>query len=300
MSIVDEIAKTISDYAENSNSQVYGQNLFKPGYIAGLGKFMVKDDGITPKESANFDATNSELTSVGYGIGRAIAGFNSLLIVKQQDFLYLAIDQLVNTTINCIGDDSPKGIFKIIVVVSDLPKEGPQAYSNNISLFSNLSPNIEINYCVNARSLETSLKSKEKPISISFLSSEYIYSSKLIYNSEIEFLDNKILELGNESDIFNIIIGFVPEHILRKLLLEKVYIPINLSELSWIDTITSKCKSLKIKNIVIHESSSSNFNFSEIVAWRIKIIDSEINVNINSHRGKTLASFSLLNQSKNY
>ena len=99
MKTIDNIATLILNYAISNNCQVFGQNLFKPSYISGLGKFLVKEDGITPLDNNWFDATNSELTSVGYGIGRAIANQNTLLIVKQQDFLYLANDQFINTMI---------------------------------------------------------------------------------------------------------------------------------------------------------------------------------------------------------
>ena len=150
--IIDLIAKSIYQFAIINDCDVFGQNLFKPSYISGLGKFLVQEDGNTPLRKNWFDATNSELTSVGYGLGRAIANKNTLLIVKQQDFLYLAIDQFVNTINNCIDEDKLKGKFRIICLVSDIPKEGTQAYSNNISLFSNISESINVDYCFSPES----------------------------------------------------------------------------------------------------------------------------------------------------
>ena len=87
---VDKIATIISEYSNANKSQVFGQNLFKPSYISGLGKKMVKEDLITPINKDYFDATNSELTSVGYGMGRAMEGKNTVLVVKQQDFLFFS------------------------------------------------------------------------------------------------------------------------------------------------------------------------------------------------------------------
>ena len=43
-STVDKIANIISEYSNANTSQVFGQNLFKPSYISGLGKKMVKED----------------------------------------------------------------------------------------------------------------------------------------------------------------------------------------------------------------------------------------------------------------
>ena len=80
---------------------------------------------------------------------------------------------------------------------------------------------------------------------------------------------------------------------------DRLYIPISLSDLDWVNIISNKSKLNDIQNIKIHESSSSNFNFSEIIAWRIKKLTTGIDVNIYSHREKDLDSFSLTNQCNN-
>ena len=85
---VDEFSKIILDYSLASKSQIFGQNLFKPSYISGLGKMLVDTSGLKPLHNDWFDSVNCENTSVGYGIGRAVASKNTVLIVKQQDFLF--------------------------------------------------------------------------------------------------------------------------------------------------------------------------------------------------------------------
>ena len=98
-----------------------------------------------------FNTSNSELTSVGYGIGRALCGNNSILIVKQQDFLYLALDQLINTSCNLSSSQSVKGLFKIVCLISDTGTEGTQAWSSNLS-FESLPPLVQSRYCYSADS----------------------------------------------------------------------------------------------------------------------------------------------------
>ena len=82
--------------------------------------------------------------------------------------MFLAIDQLINSSLNCIDDIKLSGKFKIICLISDLPKEGTQAFSNNISLFSNLSPLIEVN-CFSSNVLKNCLNNSNSNISIFYL-----------------------------------------------------------------------------------------------------------------------------------
>lgn len=292
---IDKIAEIISKYAVYSNSQVFGQNLFKPSYISGLGKKMVENDGITPLSIQNFDATNSELTSIGYGIGRAIEGSNTLLIVKQQDFLFLGIDQFINSTLNCVEEDGLKGKFKIICLVSDMPKEGTQAYSNNIALFSNLSPSLEVNYCFNSQIFEKVLAESKSKISICFLSSEYIYSSSILENIKNNSYFDKFFDFGS-GDNLNIIVGFIPEKKLKPLFKQRIIYPFDMTNLDWIDLLSAIKEKDKIKNINLHESSSSCFNFSENIAWEIKKNFKDQNIFITSYRENKINQFSLRKQ----
>ena len=84
---IDRVAKSIGDYCSNNKVISVGQNLLKPSYISGLGKNLVENDGITPVVKGSFDTTNSELTTVGYCIGRMIEGHDTVHVVKQQDFI---------------------------------------------------------------------------------------------------------------------------------------------------------------------------------------------------------------------
>ena len=295
--IIDHIANDILEFAISKNCQVFGQNLFKPSYISGLGKFLVKEDGITPLNQNWFDATNSELTSVGYGIGRAIANQNTLLIVKQQDFLYLANDQFVNTIINCIGEDYLKGHFRIICLISDLPKEGTQAYSNNISLFSNLAKSIRIDYCFSIDAFKESLNYQKAGLTISFLSSEYIYKSILFSKNKFISSDGNLFYHGNGNN-WDILVGFIPEKYLKNIITKKssIFYPLNLGNFKWLKELDKKLSIKTIKEITIHESSSSNFFFADHIYTFLKSKHSDLKIRIKNYREKQKGSFSLQKQ----
>lgn len=294
---IDLISKKIFEYAIQNECDVFGQNLFKPSYISGLGKFLVKKDGITPLKPNWFDATNSELTSVGFGIGRSLANKNTLLIVKQQDFLYLANDQFINTTINCIGNDSLKGKFRIICLISDLPKEGTQAYSNNISLFSNLSKSIKIDYCFSPDSFQESLNENESGLTISFLSNEYVYKSKFFNEIKFKACNNDLYYYG-DGDVWDIIIGFIPEIHLKKIYnkKKKIFYPTNLTKMRWLKVIEKSIENENPNTITLHESSSSNFIFSDHIYTFLKRKFPEISILINNYRENQKGSFSLKKQ----
>ncbi len=297
MKTIDNIATLILNYAISNNCQVFGQNLFKPSYISGLGKFLVKEDGITPLDNKWFDATNSELTSVGYGIGRAIANQNTLLIVKQQDFLYLANDQFINTMINCIGEDYLKGHFRIICLISDLPKEGTQAYSNNISLFSNLANEIRIDYCFSVDSFEESLKFSNPGLTISFLSSEYTYKSRFFEENKFISTHENLFSHGN-GEYWDILVGFIPEKYLKKIIIKKssIFYPLNVGDFKWLEELENKLKIKAPKEITIHESSSSNFMFADHIYTFLKSKNLDLQIDIKNYRKKQNGSFSLIKQ----
>ena len=212
------ISQLILDHALSTGAEVFGQNLLKPSYIAGLGQCLVEDDGHTPKLKSFFDLPNQELTTIGYGIGRAIGGKHSICIVKQQDFLFLAIDQLINTVGNLHDKDRPKGSFTIICLVSDVPFEGTQAYSNNMAIFENCNAELNVYHCMNVATLNQCFKDSENEwLRLIFLSSDHIYKSSVTNEENHHLLSPGIFVTEHCHDELAIIIGLIENRHLSKI-----------------------------------------------------------------------------------
>jgi len=78
---------------------------------------------------------NCENTHVGAGLGIMLGGGRALLVVKQLDFLLLALDQMVNTTnlIEAAGGGPGPGSFTIVTIVCDQGWQGPQSSFHDLA-----------------------------------------------------------------------------------------------------------------------------------------------------------------------
>ena len=78
---------------------------------------------------------NCENTHVGAGLGMMLEGGQALLVVKQLDFLLLALDQMVNTMnlIRAGREESALGSFTILTIVCDQGWQGPQSSFNDLA-----------------------------------------------------------------------------------------------------------------------------------------------------------------------
>jgi len=129
--------KYINDQFRNavgrSNSIVlYGQNISAGSCISGLTK------GINGNASCLvINTPNIENTQVGIGFGLMLNGVSSVFFMKQQDFLLLGVDHLVNTY-NFVRIDKPLASFTIVTVVVDSGYEGIQSCLNNFSDFCSI------------------------------------------------------------------------------------------------------------------------------------------------------------------
>ena len=112
---------------------VYGQNVSAGGRILGVAR------GLAVKETGKIiNTTNTENSLVGFGFGMMLGGGTAAFIMKQLDFLFLGIDQIVNTynIIRNIGH--AKGSFTILPVTVDMGYEGSQSSSNNFADFCSI------------------------------------------------------------------------------------------------------------------------------------------------------------------
>lgn len=121
-----------SKITESKQLVMFGQNIAAGSCIGGLTRGLKSEDG-----RLVFNTPNCENTLVGTGFGLMLKGVSSIFFMKQQDFLLLGIDQLVNTY-NLIRRRQVKSSFTIVNVVVDSGYEGPQSALNNFSDFCSI------------------------------------------------------------------------------------------------------------------------------------------------------------------
>jgi len=103
---------------------LFGQNISAGSCISGLTRNLKVQNGLI------INTPNSENTLCGVGFGLMLNKISSIFFMKQQDFLLLGIDHLVNTY-NIIRQKEPSASFTIVTVVMDHGFEGPQHSFNN-------------------------------------------------------------------------------------------------------------------------------------------------------------------------
>ncbi|MEE2745759.1 MAG: hypothetical protein VX617_02635 [Pseudomonadota bacterium] len=111
---------------------VYGQNIDAGSCLSGLTRGF---SGIPDVKVLN--TQNSENALLGAGFGLMLRGFNAAFFMKQQDFLLLGCDQIVNTW-NILRNKNLSTSFTIVTIVVDHGFEGPQSQLNNFSDFCSL------------------------------------------------------------------------------------------------------------------------------------------------------------------
>lgn len=126
MKYVEFVNQVIREKAATSDKVVlFGQNINAGSCISGFTRnIKVKEGGLI------INTPNSESSLCGIGFGLMMSGVSSIFFMKQQDFLLLGIDQLVNTH-NIIRREQPKASFTIMNVVVDSGYEGPQSCFNS-------------------------------------------------------------------------------------------------------------------------------------------------------------------------
>ena len=114
---------------------LFGQNINAGSCLGGLTR------NLKVKENSKvINSTNSENSLCGLGFGLLIGGVNSILFMKQLDFLLLGIDHLVNTfnIIRNINEFKSKSSFTIMPIIVDNGFQGPQSSLNNLSDFCSI------------------------------------------------------------------------------------------------------------------------------------------------------------------
>lgn len=116
---------------ETEHIVLYGQNIAAGSCLSGLTK------NLNVKKGLIINTQNSENTLCGVGFGLMMSGVSSVFFLKQQDFLLLGIDHLVNTY-NFIRRNEPLASFTIMPVVIDQGYQGLQSSLNNLGDFCSI------------------------------------------------------------------------------------------------------------------------------------------------------------------
>jgi len=104
----------------------FGENIAQGSRIGGLARNL---------EGRVLTVGNCENTHAGAGFGMMLEGGQALLVVKQLDFLLLALDQMVNTMslIRARGAGPGLGSFTILTIVCDQGWQGPQSSYHDLA-----------------------------------------------------------------------------------------------------------------------------------------------------------------------
>lgn len=111
---------------------LFGQNISAGSCLSGLTRNLKVGEG-----GLIINTPNCENSLCGIGFGLMISGVNSIFFMKQQDFLLLGIDHLVNTY-NFIRRKKPDVSFTIMAIVVDSGYEGPQSCLNSFADFCSI------------------------------------------------------------------------------------------------------------------------------------------------------------------
>lgn len=119
-------------FKKHSATVIFGQNVCAGSCLSGLTKGL----GDLPKQLV-MNTPNIENTQVGAGFGLMLNGVSSVFYMKQQDFLLLGIDQLVNSG-NFLRQNKMLASFTIVTIVVDKGYEGIQSSLNNCGDFCSI------------------------------------------------------------------------------------------------------------------------------------------------------------------
>jgi len=120
------------ELARQDRAVVFGQNVNAGSCLGGLTRGLQSHGAVRV-----INTPNIENAQVGFGFGLMINGVSSAFFMKQQDFLLLGIDHLVNTY-NFVRQSPAQASFTIVTIVVDLGYQGMQSSLNNFGDFCSI------------------------------------------------------------------------------------------------------------------------------------------------------------------
>ena len=206
---------------------------------------------------------------------------NAIFICKQQDFLLLTMDQIVNTynSLRIIGF---KGSFSIITIIVDSGYEGPQSRLNNLSEFSSLAS-------LDIWNISTSFESMLVSKMISKTGFRLICVSQKNFRTEMPNIKGKVTNFPNKkviqylygSQIAIICFNFSVMGLIKD------FNHLDKKKVSLYNVINHKCdfeilakKLVNFKKILILDDSRSEVSNSILLSNLIKKFNSLVNIKI--------------------
>ncbi|MCM0018637.1 MAG: hypothetical protein NBV67_01450 [Tagaea sp.] len=107
--------------ARGRRAALIGQNVSTGSCLSGLTRGFDKVPGCSV-----LNTPNCENVLVGAGIGLMLGGVDAIVALKQQDFLLLGLDHLVNT-LNALRHRAPQASLAVLSIAVDNGWEGPQS-----------------------------------------------------------------------------------------------------------------------------------------------------------------------------
>lgn len=244
---------------EKNNIVLFGQNISAGSCLSGLTRNLKVQNGLI------INTPNCENTLCGVGFGLMLNKISSIFFMKQQDFLLLGIDHLVNTY-NVIRQKEPSASFTIVTIVMDHGFEGPQHSFNNFGDISSIAriPGFPITNKVDAEEII-----KSQLISPGFRIigvSQRLFRKEIIETEKIySNIENTLFQYskGPHSTIvcfnFSLPYGFELTNELRKKGFHSSLFSVNyMTPIKW-DKIIEDLKETK-KMVVIDDSKSENLS----------------------------------------
>ena len=281
MNYIEKINKDLISNIKNlKNLTLFGQNIDSGSFLSGLTKNINN-----LKNAKIINSTNCENTLVGFGFGLALKNQNAIYVCKQQDFLLLTMDQIVNTynSLRIIGF---KGSFSIITIIVDSGYEGPQSRLNNLSEFSSLA-NLDIwNISTNFESmLVNKMISKAGFRLICVSQKNFRIEIPNIKGQITNFSNKKVIQYLNGSQIAIICFNFSIISLIKDINhLDK-------RKVALYNVINHKCdfeilakKLVNFKKILILDDSRSEVSNSILLSDLIKKFNNLVNIKILKKR----------------
>ena len=279
MKYIEFVNKCISQtILESEQVVLFGQNINAGSCLSGLTR-----DLKLKKEDHIINTPNCENSQVGIGFGLMINGASSIFFMKQQDFLLLGIDHLVNTY-NFIRRKKPSASFTIVTIVVDKGYEGLQSSLNNFGDFCSIA-RVPGFTTTNKQDVEQIMKSQlispgfriigvsQRLFKTELLDIEKIYSNK--EDTLFQYTD------GNDATIvcfnFSLPYGLELHNKLKEKGFNSSLFSVNaVTPIKWDEIIKNLSKTKKL--VVIDDSKSENLSYDNFLlnAYDKCQIDSKI------------------------
>jgi len=267
------IREKVGEY--ESNIVLFGQNINAGSCLSGLTRNLKVQNGLI------INTPNCENTLCGIGFGLMMSKVSSIYFMKQQDFLLLGVDHLVNTY-NFIRLGSFSTSFTIMTIVVDQGYQGSQSSLNNLDDFCSIArvPGFTITNRVDAGKII-----KSHLISPGFRIigvSQRLFEKKLLEPEKVYSNDESTLfqyAEGSDATIvcfnFSFPYGFeLVNQLKRKGFMSSLFSVNSAIPIKWDEIIEDLRKTKKL--VVIDDSKSENLSCYNLLMHTLDICDKKI------------------------